>query len=159
MLEASARDNIRRIRNACKRMAVLIDDLLRLSKVSRTEIHLGECDLAAIGREIVQDLFQANPARHVDSSILPSILVRADESLIRVALENLLRNSWKFTSRQSRVHIEVRKMDENGKEIFYIKDDGSGFDDTYVDKLFKAFQRLHKQEEFEGTGIGLAIVK
>ncbi len=158
LLDDSARDYIRRIRSASKRMAVLIDDLLRLSHVSRSEIHITECDLAELARDIVRDLLQTNPDRRVEVTIPPSMVVNADMSLMRVMLENLFRNSWKFTSKHPVAHIELGEREENGRRVFFVKDDGAGFDETYAYKLFKAFQRLHKDEEFEGTGIGLAIV-
>jgi light-regulated signal transduction histidine kinase (bacteriophytochrome) len=141
-------------------MGQLIEDLLKLSRVSRSELDRMEVDLSSLCGKILDDLARANPERRVDSSIQPGLSVQADPRLLRVALENLLGNAWKFTSQReiARIVIGVTPLTD-GKQVFFVQDNGAGFDMQYAEKLFDAFQRLHTSKEFEGTGIGLAIVQ
>jgi PAS domain S-box-containing protein len=150
---------LQRTRQAAKNMGQLIDDLLRLSRITRVELHRQPVDLHSLSEEIYQQLKAAEPARNVEIHIAKSMKSKGDERLIKVALENLISNAWKFTAKTPDAVIEVNKLTHNGKKTFYVRDNGVGFNMAYVDKLFGAFQRLHSVEEFPGTGIGLAIVK
>jgi signal transduction histidine kinase len=144
-----------RICGAAGRMNDLIDDLLQLSKMTRSALNPGAFDLAHLSRDIVGELGQAEPARNVDVVIPPSLPAHGDPRLVRVLLENLLRNAWKFTSKQPTAHIEVGSQDG----AWFVRDDGAGFDATRATKLFQPFQRMHTAAEFEGTGIGLATAQ
>jgi PAS domain S-box-containing protein len=157
-LDPEATDYINRIRRATKRTAQIIDDLLQLSRVTRREVNFGDVDLGEIAREILADLRMANPSRDVCATIQDGLVVRGDRGLLRIALANLLGNAMKFTARREQANIEVGAATKNGERAFYVKDDGVGFDMKYGNKLFAAFERLHSVDDFEGSGIGLAIV-
>jgi signal transduction histidine kinase len=147
------------VRSASQRMSELIDDLLGLSRLTRAELRSEVVDLSAICIEILGDLRSAEPDRAVEVAVEPGLRVLGDARLIRVALENLLGNAWKFTARRLHARIEVGRDPSDGGGAYYVRDDGAGFDMAYVDQLFGAFQRLHSSGEFEGTGIGLATVR
>ena len=159
VLDESAQDYLRRIRAASQRMALLIDDLLQLSRVTRSEMALEPVDLVGIAEEVIDDLRAGDPAREVDVSLPSSLVVNGDAKLLEVLLVNLLGNAWKFTSGQptARIELGVEREDQGG--VYFVRDDGAGFDPMYADKLFTPFQRLHTGEEFPGTGVGLATVK
>ena len=158
-LDDTACDYLTRIRHAAQRMANLIDDLLDLARVSRKSLQKQTVDLSRLASEIVAELEERQPGRVVTVSIADGLEARADPMLIRVVLENLLGNAWKFTERcRPGAHIEVGSMRQDGRDWFFVRDDGAGFDMAYADRLFKPFQRLHSQSEFEGTGIGLATI-
>jgi PAS domain S-box-containing protein len=159
-LPDEGRSYLMRIRTAAQRMALLIDDLLNLSRLTRAPLNPEPTNLSKIAQHILQDLQRTEPGRIVDVSIAPSITADCDPRLMKVVLENLLNNSWKFTSKQELAHIEfgVKEESQDGR-IYYISDNGAGFDMAYVNKLFGAFQRLHTNTEFPGIGIGLAIVQ
>lgn len=158
-LDANGVERLERIRRAAQRMGVLIDDILKLSRVSRADLHLESVDLSSLCEDILDNLHKQEEPRHVEQSIQPGMTVLADPHLLRVAMENLLGNAWKFTGRQEHARISIR-CDNSGKApVFHIQDNGAGFDMTYADKLFTAFQRLHDATEFSGTGIGLATVQ
>jgi PAS domain S-box-containing protein len=157
-LNEEARSHLARVRGAAQRMAQLIDELLDLSRVTRLELHRERVDLSAVAREVGQELAAREPTRAVHLLVADGLQVDADPRLMRVLFENLLGNAWKFTGRRPAATIEVGRADENGTAHFFVRDDGAGFDMTYADKLFGAFQRLHRESEFEGTGIGLATV-
>lgn len=158
-LDATGQDYLRRVRAASQRMATLIDDLLALSRVTRSEMRCVTTDLSALAHEIVEDLRREQPERGgVDIRIARGIQVQGDPSLLRAALDNLLRNAWKFTARQPEVRIEVGVEQNEGRSIYFVRDNGVGFDMKYAGKLFGAFQRLHSDADFPGTGIGLATV-
>jgi len=157
-LGTDSADALFRIRRAAQRMGELIDDLLRLSRVSRSQVAFENCDLAAIARSIAEELVQSDPAREVTFAIAESLEVPADRQLIRVLLENLLRNAWKFTSKQPHARIEVGAETQEGVLAYYVRDNGAGFDMAHAGKLFEPFQRLHAATDFPGTGIGLATV-
>jgi light-regulated signal transduction histidine kinase (bacteriophytochrome) len=140
-------------------MTQLIDDLLKLSKITRSELARQSVDLSAIVREIVRTLGSSSPGRQVDFVIQDGIYTEADPRLIRVALENLLGNAWKFTSKQATARIEFGVDDGQAGVAFFVRDNGAGFDMAYADKLFGVFQRLHAASEFDGTGVGLATVQ
>jgi light-regulated signal transduction histidine kinase (bacteriophytochrome) len=158
-LDQDGRDYLNRVRKATQRMAALIDDLLALSRVGRMEMRAESMNLGTLAGEIVEELKRQEPARKVDVRIEPALTARGDSSLMRIALQNLLQNAWKFTSRTAAARIEVGKSSHNGNDTFFVRDNGVGFDMAYAGKLFGAFQRLHAESEFPGTGIGLATVQ
>ena len=158
-LNSDGHDYLRRIRTATRRMATLIDDLLRLSRVMRSEMRRQRVDLSRLAHEVVLELRKASPDRSVAVSISEGLVVTGDERLLRLVLENLLTNAWKFTGRTAEPRVSFTAELVNGEQVFVVRDNGAGFDMTYVDKLFQPFQRLHSGEEFEGTGVGLATVK
>lgn len=147
------------ISEASAQMGQLIDDMLRLSRITRVELRLYPVDLTELVASIIHDLQNRESTRKIKVTIQGGLSTTGDERLLRVALENLLNNAWKFTSKVNDAHIEVGQTTIDDKEVFYIKDNGIGFDMAYADKLFGAFQRLHSTDEFPGTGIGLAIVQ
>lgn len=151
-------DHLRRIRAAAQRMAELIDDLLRLSRVSRADFNRDHVDLSAMVGIVVDNLRKADPSRKVEMIVAEKIAASADARLIRVALENLLGNAWKFTSKIAEPRIEFGTREEPDGLVYFVRDNGAGFDMAYADRLFGAFQRLHTDKEFPGTGIGLATV-
>ena len=157
-LDAEGRDHLERIRSASQNMAQLIDDLLVLSRVTRGELERRTTDLSATAESIATQLRDRDPAREVGIDITPGMVVEGDERLLRIMLENLLGNAWKFTATRAKATIEFGMTKTDGNRSFYLRDNGVGFDMTYVDKVFQAFQRLHSSKEFEGTGIGLATV-
>jgi len=151
-------DYLNRIRAASQRMARLIDDMLLLSRLTRSDMRRDEIDLSPMAEEVVANLREGEPEREVEVRIEPHLIASADERLVRVLLQNLIGNAWKFTSKQDGAAIEVGHA--NGDPaVFCVRDDGVGFDMAYADKLFGAFQRLHSAGEFEGTGVGLATVQ
>lgn len=158
-LDADAKTYLGRIRAGAQKMGQLIDDLLRLSRVTRQEFKRLDVDLSALADTIVSGLRAAEPQRQVQVDIAPNLVVTGDPGLLRVALENLLGNAWKYTSRRDQAQISFGSREENNERVFFVRDNGAGFDMRYADKLFVAFQRLHRPEEFQGTGIGLATVQ
>ncbi len=158
-LDEAGRESLQRVRAASQRMGTLIDDLLKLARVTRAEIRTEDVDLSGMAREIVADLQRTTPERQVEFEIAPGLKARGDTRLLRVALDNLLRNSWKYTAKQPAPRVEFRSADANGGRTFMVRDNGAGFDMKYADKLFGVFQRLHSAADFEGTGIGLATVR
>lgn len=159
VLDETGKEYLKLVRESSQRMAQLIDDLLNLSRMSRGELQVQKTDLSQLARAVIKDLRAMDPARRV-SFISPAELeARCDSRLIRVVFENLLGNAWKFTSERKYAEIELGLQNENGEMTYFIRDNGAGFDMTYGDKLFGAFQRLHTTEEFAGTGIGLATVR
>jgi PAS domain S-box-containing protein len=159
-LDAQAQNYLQRVRAASQRMAQLIDDMLNLSRVSRGEMRREEIDLSRMARDIAEQLQKAQPERVVEVEIEDGIKARGDNGLLRIALDNLLGNAWKFTSKQPSSRIEFgAQAGDTGEDVFFVRDNGAGFDMAYADKLFGAFQRLHSADEFEGTGVGLATVQ
>ena len=160
-LGADGRDYVGRIQAASGRMAALIDDLLRLSRVWQTEIQDVEAvDLSAEVARIAEDLQRGAPDRRVRFTIQDAVRVPADRVLIRSVLENLVGNAWKFTSRRENASIEFGTMPIGDAPVCcYVRDNGAGFDPAYADKLFTPFERLHTVGEFPGTGVGLASVR
>jgi signal transduction histidine kinase len=155
----AGQDALRRVRAASQKMATLIDDLLKLARVTRAEMRTERVDLSGIAQEIVLDIQRATPERAVEFAITPGLEAQGDARLLRVVLDNLLRNGWKYTGKQPQPRVEFTAKDDNGDRVFVIKDNGAGFDMRYADKLFGVFQRLHSAAEFEGTGVGLATVR
>jgi len=148
-----------RIRNGTERMGTLIDEMLKLSRLSRAPMKRVELDLSVMVSEALAELRAAEPERQVESVVAPDLKAEGDASLLRAVLENFVSNAWKYTSRRPKARIEFGALDLEGERVFFIRDDGAGFDMAYADKLFGAFQRLHGVDEFEGTGIGLATVQ
>jgi PAS domain S-box-containing protein len=159
VLDDEAKRLLHRIRSATKRMAQLIDDLLNLARVTRTEMRHEVVDLGAMAKIILSDLRSADPERHVECVVGENIIGNGDSRLLGVVLENLLGNSWKFTMNKPQARIELGISHADGGSVYFVRDDGPGFDMAYVDKLFGTFQRLHAATEFPGTGIGLASVR
>ena len=158
-LDDEARDSLQRIRAASQRMGRLIDDLLRLSRVTRAELTLKPVNLSEIAHEIADSLDQQQPTRAVQWVIEEGMAVYADKALIQIAMQNLLENAWKFTGKTDKPVIRVGAIERDGKKEYFVADNGVGFDMAYADRIFGAFQRLHHESEFPGTGIGLAIVQ
>ena len=159
-LDDRGRHYLQRIQANSKRMSDLIDALLRLSRVTRSQMKLVNVNLSAIALEIMEELRAEDPERKVELSVVPDLEVEGDAQLLRIVLNNLLHNAWKYTSHRSQAQIEFGVITENvSQTTFFIRDNGAGFDAEYADKLFTAFQRLHSQSEFPGTGIGLATVQ
>jgi len=158
-LDAQGKSYLQRVRAASQRMAELIDDMLSLSRVSRGEMKSQAVDLGALAQSIAAELQSADRRRQVEFTIAAGLLAKGDARLLRVVLENLLRNAWKFTGKNSTAKIEVGVDRQNGQPVYFVRDDGAGFDMAYAEKLFGAFQRLHSSTEFQGTGIGLATVQ
>jgi len=157
-LNEEGREHLRRIMAASRRMGQLIDDLLHLSRLSRHDMKIEEVDLSQLAMEVVESLKQEAPERTVDVIVRPAMSVTGDPGLLRIMLENLLGNAWKYTSKRDDARIEFGRNVVDGQADYYVSDNGVGFDMQYADKLFGAFQRLHG-DEFEGTGIGLVIVQ
>ena len=158
-MDDKMRHYLQRIQNGTARMGQLIEDLLNLSRISRLQMQLREVDLSALAHQIIHELQQRDPERTLSVSIWDNILVTADQRLLRVAMENLLGNAWKFTGKTKQARIELGMLQEGEKRTIFVRDNGAGFDMAYADKLFGAFQRLHGVHEFPGTGIGLATVQ
>jgi len=158
-LDEQGRHYLNRIQAASQRMGQLINDLLNLSRVTRGEFITRQVDLSTLAREIAAELQARDPQRKAEFAIDPQMVVQGDAHLLRIALENLLGNAWKFTGPRPQAHIEVGLAEQAGERIYFVRDDGVGFDMTYADKLFTPFQRLHGMREFPGTGIGLATVQ
>lgn len=159
-LDTTGQDYLRRIRSATQKMGNLIDDLLTLSRVTRSDMHLESVDLSRIASRICTDLQQTQPERQVEFNIQSGLVAQGDSRLLQIVLENLLNNAWKFTSKHLQAKIELSAMSQNsGNAVYFVRDDGAGFDMAYGDKLFGPFQRLHAACEFPGNGIGLATVQ
>jgi signal transduction histidine kinase len=155
-LDAESAGYLRRMRVASQRLGDLIDDLLDLAQVSRTDLRRQEVDLARIAAQVAAELRERHPGRAVDFSVPAELKEQADPYLARILFENLIGNAWKYTGKASAARIELGRAEADG--ALFVRDNGAGFDMAYADKLFKPFQRLHDASEFEGTGIGLSIV-
>lgn len=160
-LPDEGQDFLRRIRAAAQYMAELIDDLLDLSRVARAPVQPVPVDLSAMAQHIADEFQQTEPGREVRFAIAPDLIANGDANLLKIAMQNLISNAWKFTSRKKEAYIEIGMQDrnENGEPAFFVRDNGAGFNMAYAGKLFGAFQRLHAITEFPGTGIGLATVQ
>jgi PAS domain S-box-containing protein len=158
-LPEEAQGYLTRVRNAAQHMAALIDDLLNLARVTRAQMKSAPVDLSKLAQGIATELQNSQHNRIVNFKIIPNLKVQGDANLLQVVLENFLNNAWKFTSKRERAEIEFGSRDENRETIYFIRDNGAGFDMRYASKLFGAFQRLHGMAEFPGTGIGLATVQ
>jgi len=158
-LDDIAMNYLSRVRSAAQRMSTLIDDMIKLAKVSRTELSKKRINLSSIARTISQSLAESEPDRKAEFIIQPNLYVLGDENLMKVALQNLLENAWKFTSKEEITHIEVGSKSIDNETVYFVRDNGAGFDMNYAKKLFAPFQRLHKETDFPGTGIGLSTVQ
>lgn len=159
VLDEAGRDYLRRVGAASQRMGELIEDMLTLSRVSRAELRREPVNLSEFASTVAAELAQRDPKRSVTMVIAPDVVTEGDPHLLRVVLENLIGNSWKFTSKRAQAHIEFAAEHRDGKLVCFVRDNGAGFDMAYAGKLFGAFQRLHSSAEFPGSGIGLASVK
>jgi PAS domain S-box-containing protein len=147
-----------RVRAGATRMGLLIEDLFKLSQISRQAIHVGPVDLSALTREVADELQAGEPERHVEWVIAPGMKSQGDAGLLKVVLQNLIGNAWKYSARRDRARIEFGAAERQGSMEYFVRDNGAGFDMAYAQKLFGAFQRLHSTTEFAGSGIGLATV-
>jgi light-regulated signal transduction histidine kinase (bacteriophytochrome) len=159
VIDPHGQDYLRRVRLNAGRMSQLIDDLLQLSRLTRAEMHYEPIDLTGMARAISTDLQRTEPTRAVAFNIEAGVIARGDPRLVRVLLDNLLGNAWKYTSRHATAQIAFGRTNQDGEVVYYVRDDGAGFDLAYADKLFRPFQRLHSMEEFEGAGVGLATAQ
>jgi signal transduction histidine kinase len=159
ILDETGRDYLGRVRTASQRMGLLIDDLLRLARISRVEMRKEFVDVSAMAAQIADELRASDGSRRVDFTIAPGLDAWADKRLLQVVLDNLIRNSWKYSGKKSEARIDIDQVQSNGSRAFRVRDNGAGFDMKYADKLFGEFQRLHPVSEFEGTGVGLATVR
>ncbi len=162
-LDPQGQDYLRRVRGASQRMERLIDEMLMLARVTRSEMVRSEVDLSALAQAILDELREHDPQRQVETVVAPKLVARADPGLMRIVLSNLLRNAWKFTSKHPTARIEFGVLpaqpDSFGPPVYFVRDNGAGFDMAFAGRLFGAFQRMHSAQEFEGTGVGLATVQ
>jgi PAS domain S-box-containing protein len=158
-LDVGEKSNLDRIRAATRRMGLLIDDLLNLARVARSEMRRERVDISDLARVVVADLKKTQPERRVECRIESGMEAMGDPQLLRLVYENLIGNAWKFTSKQESAQVEIGRSHENGNRAYFVRDNGAGFDQAYAGKLFGAFQRLHGMSEFPGTGVGLATVQ
>jgi len=159
LLDERGSDYLRRVRSATQRMGQLIEDLLRLSRLTRSVLNLATIDISALARSIATELQKSQPERRASFSIEDGLTVIADPNLIKVALDNLIGNAWKFTSKKQEAAIEFGATEAEGTMVYFVRDNGAGFDMAYAEKLFDTFQRLHLEKDFPGTGIGLSLVQ
>lgn len=158
-LDARGRHYLERVRAGSQRMAGLIDDLLRLSRLTRDALRRERVDLSALARSVAADLAQREPARRVTFAVEPDLVAHGDPRLLRVAIENLFGNAWKFTAKKPEATVTFGRAASGGRAAFVVRDDGVGFDMAHAGNLFGAFQRLHHERDFPGNGIGLATVQ
>ena len=158
-LEETAKNYLGRVRSSTQRMGQLIDDLLKLSRVVRTDMNKSSVDLTGLARNVETQLRERYPDRNVEFVIRGDLCAYGDERLLLAMLENLLGNAWKFTANREDARVELGESEQDGRKVYYVKDNGAGFDESYVHKLFEPFQRLHSMQEYEGTGVGLATVQ
>jgi signal transduction histidine kinase len=158
MLDEAGRLALERVQANASRMGQLIDDMLQLARASGEQLSIGSVNLGAMAKEIVADLREQQPERNPDVRIADPLFADADADLIRIALTNLLSNAFKFTANQPAPQIDFASETQGDEVVYYVRDNGAGFDMAYVDKVFRPFERLHSQEDFPGTGIGLATV-
>lgn len=159
ILDEEGKQYLMRIRSSSQLMAQLIDDILNLTKISRAEMKLEQVNLSALASEVAGELKRIEPSRKVDFIIAPNLEAEGDKLLLKLVFENLLGNAFKFTSKRSSAKIKFGITQKEHDQVYFISDNGTGFDMTYVNKLFKPFQRLHSDKDFPGTGIGLASVQ
>ena len=158
-LDEEGKECLNRVRKASQRMGHLIDDLLRLSRLTQATMRRQPVNLSQMAREIAATLQQQQPDRRVEFVVAENLIVRGDRTLLQAAMENLLDNAWKFTAKRPAARIEFGAVTQGGQKVYFVRDNGVGFDMAYADKLFGAFQRLHSAGEYEGTGVGLATVQ
>ena len=158
-LDGEGKDYLRRIRGATQRMALLIDESLKLARISRSELTYEVLDLSAMAKSILAGLQEADPTRQVECAVPDGITALGDTRSLQMVLENLLSNAWKYTSKKEHARIEFGASWQDGQRVYFVRDDGAGFDMAYAQRLFGVFQRLHTETEFPGVGVGLAIVQ
>lgn len=158
-LDEKGQDRLKRVRAAAQRMAMLIDDLLKLSRITRSELKREDINLSALAGEVIEELRKQEPERTVQCTIQPDLIAWGDARLLRIVLDNLLGNAWKFTGKRPDAQIEFGMHKQDREQVYFVRDNGAGFDMAYAEKLFGAFQRLHETSEFPGTGIGLATAQ
>jgi two-component system, sensor histidine kinase and response regulator len=158
-LDEAGQRFLSRVREASQHMSQLIDDVLHLSRVTRADLRDQEVDLSSIVSLILTRLQESEPERKLDAKVRPGVVVTGDSQLLKIAMENLLGNAWKFTAKEPESRIEFGMTQAGGEATYFVRDNGAGFDMTYNDRLFGPFQRLHPQGEFPGNGIGLATVQ
>jgi len=159
LLDDDGKDYLNRIMKAANRMGQLIDDLLQLASVGRSDLRRTRIDFSSLAHEVREQLLAAEPGRDVEFEIQPNLVIHGDLALLRVVLENLMGNAFKFTSKRTGARISVGSRETPSGQAFFVEDNGEGFDQLYASSLFQPFQRLHSPKEFPGTGIGLATVK
>ena len=152
-------DSLARIRRSVSYMTQLVNDLLALAQVGNAPFERAEIDLSQLCEEIVANLRLASPERQVTVEVAPGLRCNVDASLMRAAMENLIGNAWKYSARVAHARIEIGTMAVDGRDVFFVRDNGAGFDMTLAHRLFAPFQRLHAPNEFDGTGVGLAAVQ
>jgi light-regulated signal transduction histidine kinase (bacteriophytochrome) len=157
-LDAQGKDYISRVRNGVQRMGTLIDSLLQLSRVTRSDAQRERVDLSYLATLVFREVQAGDPEREVNWIAQPGMMAEADPRLMRIAFENLIGNAWKFTARTPDATVTFGSSPQDGKTVYFLRDNGAGFDMQYVDRLFTAFQRLHGERDFKGSGIGLATV-
>ncbi|MBJ6727674.1 sensor histidine kinase [Geomesophilobacter sediminis] len=158
-LDPTGRNYLDRITRGCETMGVLIDELLQLARITRSEMHLKKVNLSAMAEKVAEELKQSDRDRAVEFRIQPGVQALGDETLLSLVLQNLLGNAYKYTGKKDCGVVEFGAELKDGQQVFFVRDNGAGFDMRYAGKLFGAFQRLHRQEDFEGSGVGLAIVQ
>jgi light-regulated signal transduction histidine kinase (bacteriophytochrome) len=158
-LDPQGKDHLKRIRKASHRMGQLIDDLLKLMQVTRSEFNLTEVDLSVLAKDAIHEKLTLHPERKVNFICPENLFVKADTGMMRIVIDNLIDNSWKFTNKTAKTEIELGSYERDGKTVYFLRDNGIGFDMAYANKLFIPFERLQNLEEFDGTGIGLAMVE
>lgn len=158
-IDEEGQDYLLRVRKSAQTMSELIDDLLELSRLTRSEFKREVVDLSSISSTVLTELAAQEPEREVDVRVEDGIIASGDKRLLKVMMDNLVGNAWKYTGKKAKPAIEFGQMDKNGERIYFVRDNGAGFDMKYANKLFGAFQRLHSAQDFPGTGVGLAIVQ
>lgn len=158
-LDEQGHEYLERIRRASKRMAILIDSMLTLSRISRSDLYKENIELSALAHSSIEGLRSYDPKRELNIQIQPEVYAYCDRNLMQILLDNLLENAWKFTSKRPDGMIEFGMSEQDGNVVYFVKDNGAGFDMTYKNKLFRAFQRLHIESDYPGTGVGLATVQ
>jgi PAS domain S-box-containing protein len=158
-LDEEGKDYLQQVRDASQEMAQLIDDVLQLARVTRSEMRRESVNLSHLAEDVMTELKKRDAGRRVPVHIEEGLSTRGDKRLLRIMLGNLLGNAWKFTSKHEQAEISFGQEQKDGETAFFVRDNGAGFDMAFADKLFGAFQRLHTADEFEGTGIGLATVQ
>src|SRR5205085_8322814 len=158
-LDEEGKSYLRQVRGASQEMAQLIDDVLQLARVTRSEMRHEAVNLSELARSVVAELREGDPRREATVNVEDNLMAQGDERLLKVVLTNLLGNAWKFTSKRDEAEIAFGQEQKGGEAVYFVRDNGAGFDMRYASKLFGAFQRLHSGKEFEGTGIGLATVQ
>ena len=159
LFDDQGKDYFNRVMNASRHMGHLIDDLIKLARISRIDMNSAEINLSAMAQSIISELKESNPERKANIYIQDDMIITGDRNLMHVALHNLLGNAWKYSKNKPETEIEFATIQNDKQIVYFIRDNGAGFDMRYIDKLFGAFQRLHSHSEFEGTGIGLATVQ